>query len=259
MRVADGLKVLVVDDSEAFCRNLSDILEMGGHTVATACSGAEALKLAAAQKLDLVLMDVRMPQMDGVAAFKRMKLIAPDVPVIMVTAHSVEDQLREALREGAFGVLKKPLDFDLLFEVIHQASGRGGLLLVADDDRDLCANLKDILGGRGYRVAVALNGDAALVRAQQNNFDVMLLDLKLPPVNGLETYLAIRDIRPKVVVVVISGYPQETGDLAKQALDSGAYAYLPKPLDIGSLLLLLQQVRREKTAPDGPAENAAEK
>ncbi len=244
--VPEKSRILVVDDNEEFCRNMTDILELKDYEVVTAYDGFKALELVKQNGFDLVLMDVRMPVMDGVETFKKVKKIAPDTPVIMVTAFAVEDLIREALREGAFGSLKKPLDFDEIFELIKQATPNGELILIVDDDENLCANMQDVLSDKGYRVNVAYDNNTAIEKAKKENFDVMLIDMKLPALNGLETYLAIRDFRPNVVVIIITGYPQKMAKLAQQALQENAYACLEKPIDMGELVSLLEQIKEQK-------------
>ncbi len=244
--MSEKLKVLVVDDNEEFCQNVKDILELNDHAVATAHDGLKALELVKQNGFDLVLMDVKMPVMDGVETFKKIKEIAPKTPVIMVTAYAVEDLIREALQEGAFGSLRKPLDFDGLFELMEQAVPDGALILVVDDDKNLCSNMHDILSDKGYRVSVAYDGDMAIQKARENNFDIVLIDMKLPPVNGLETYLSIKEIRPNVVAIVITGYPKDTHDLVEQALQGSAYTCLEKPIEMEKLVSLLEKIEEEK-------------
>jgi len=128
------VSVLVVDDNEEFCQSIANILKLKGYEVVTAYDGFKALELVKKDGFDLALMDVRMPAMDGVETFKRFKEVAPDTPVIMVTAEAAEDLIREALREGVYGFLKKPLDFDEFFRLVAQATGQGAQILVADDD-----------------------------------------------------------------------------------------------------------------------------
>jgi two-component system response regulator HydG len=239
-------KILVVDDNEEFCQNMTDILELRGYKVTTAYDGLKALELVKQDDFILVLMDIKLPVMDGVATFKNIKEIVPNTPVVMITACVVEDLIREALREGAFGVLKKPLDLDRLFALIEKAVAEGALILVVDDDENLCANLKDNLSDKGYQVSVAYDGNMAIEMARENIFDIMLIDLKLPSLNGLETYLAIRDIRPNVVAIIISGYLQTMSDLARQAQQESAYACLEKPIDMDELVALLERIQEQK-------------
>ncbi len=238
------IKILVVDDNEDFCSNLADILQLKDYAVATAYDGFAALELAKQNHFDVVIMDVKMPVMNGVDAFKRMKTIAPDTAVIMVTAYAMEELIKEALREGAFGFLSKPLDIEKLFGLIERAIPGGPLVMVVDDDEGLCANVSDILSDKGYRVSVVYDGDKALSKAWENNFDVLLLDMKLPPRNGLETLKSIRDIRPNVKVIVITGFPTEVYDLVEQALKRHACACLEKPIDMGKLDSLLERIAK---------------
>ena len=244
--MSDKLKMLIVDDNEEFCRNVTDILELKGFEVMTALDGFEALELVKQDGFDLVLMDVKMPVMNGVETFKKIKEIAPYTPVIMVSAFAFEDLIREALRDGAFGYLKKPLDFEKLFELIGQAVPDGALVLVVDDDQNLCANIRDVLTDRDYRVSITSGGEQAIQLAREENFDIMLIDMKMPVLNGLETYLAIRSFRPEAVAIIITGYPQEMGELAQQALQKNAYTCLEKPINMDDLLSLLEQIREQK-------------
>ncbi len=239
-------RILVVDDNREFLQNVTDILELRDYEVAGAEDGPAALELAGRDQFDLVLLDVKMPVMDGLEVFRRLREIAPGTPVIMATAFAVEELIRDALREGAFGALNKPLDFDRLFELIEQATGSGMMVLVVDDDEQLCANLADLISERGYRVDIANDGDRAVELAREESLDVMLIDLKLPPLNGLETYLAIRDFRPGMVAIIITGHLAEMSRLAQQATEESAYACLEKPLDMDRLIAILERIERQK-------------
>lgn len=240
-------RILIVDDNEEFCRSVADIMEIEGYEAMSACSGYKALELMKQNSFNLVLMDIKMPVMDGVATFKKIKELAPDTPVIMVTAFAVEDLIREALREGAFGSLRKPLDFDELLGLIAQATAaNGAMVLVADDDRDFCDSMKDVLNGEGYRVSTAYDGIMAVERAEKNNFDIMLIDLKMPALNGLETYLRIRELRPNVVAIMITGYPKDMSNMVQQAVQQNAYICLEKPIDMDDLLSLVKQIEEQK-------------
>lgn len=244
--MSEKLRILVVDDEKEFCQNMKDILEMENHKVVVAYDGFSALELVKQDGFDMVLMDVKMPAMDGVETFKKMKEFAPGIQVIMVTAYAVEELLREALREGAFGTLRKPLDYSKLFSLIEEAVPSGAMILVVDDDEKLCANMKDILVDKGYKVDVAYDGITAIHKTQEQSFDIIILDMKLPSLNGLETYLAIRDIRPNVVAIMITGYPQEMGNLVQQAMQENAYVCLEKPIGMDNLLSLLEQIQGQK-------------
>ncbi len=234
--------ILLTDDNGEFAQNLSDILELKGYTVLIASDGFRALDIIKESPVDLILMDIKMPVMNGVETFKKIKQITPITPVIMLTAFALEELIQESLREGAFACLKKPIDFDELFATIENAIPNGSMILVVDDDESLCQNLLDVLTQKGYRVTVALNSTSAIEKVRRNVFDILLLDLKLPPLNGLETYLTIRRLCPGIVVVIITGFLSEMEELVKMIRKSGAYALLEKPIVIDNLLLVLEEI-----------------
>jgi len=115
------LKILLTDDNTEFSLNLKDILEVKGYEVFIANDGFSALDFVRRTKVDIVLMDIRMPEMDGVETYKKMKSIIPDVPVIMLTGFALEELIRESIEYGVFGCLSKPLNFDELFTAIENA------------------------------------------------------------------------------------------------------------------------------------------
>ena len=133
-----------------------------------------------------------------------------------------------------------------LFTLIDNAVSGGTLILIADDDKDLCGNLNDILTDKGYVVAVVQDGVSAFQKAKEHNFDILLLDMRLPPLNGLETYLSIRDIRPDVVVIIITGYMKEMGELVEEALTKTAYTYIEKPIDMERLISILEEIKENR-------------
>ena len=237
--------ILLTDDNKEFVQNLSDILELKGYKVLTANDGFQALDIIRITPVDLILMDIKMPVMNGVETYKQIKKISPVTPVIMLTAYALEELIQESLQEGAFACLKKPLDFDKLFTTIENAIPKGSMVLVVDDDENLCRNLLDILQDKGYRVSYALDSMTAIERVKTTVIDILLLDMNLPPLNGLETYLKIRDFNPQVVVVVITGFLSEMGNMVNMVKQNGAYALLEKPINIDNLFSILEQIEQK--------------
>ena len=113
--------ILVVDDQSTVVYSLKRLLQMAGYQVETAADGSEALAAARQQPLDLVLMDVRMPTMDGLTALERLKDAQPQLPVIMMTAYSTIDKAIAATKLGAFDYLAKPFDNEELLARVHEA------------------------------------------------------------------------------------------------------------------------------------------
>ncbi|MFT5467038.1 MAG: two-component system response regulator HydG [Verrucomicrobiales bacterium] len=117
----DGFKsddVLVVDDDPDMVKGLARILKSRSYKVRQALSGRDALEQVRQHRPGVVLMDIKMPDMNGIDAFREMKLICPDVLVIFMTGFSEYDQAGVA---GAAAVLPKPIDHQRLFETLEKA------------------------------------------------------------------------------------------------------------------------------------------
>ncbi len=241
-------RILLVDDNEEFLDSIRDVLEDEGYEVAMANSGEKAIRLVSEEAFDVILMDIKMPGMDGVESFMEMKKLQPGVKVIMVTAYSVEALIRKALDEGAYGVMHKPLDMEAMFRNIEDArrNGKGGMVLIADDNRDLCDNLATLLRSDGYETVIAYDGEEAVAKAEERSFDILLLDMKLPLLNGMEVSRRVKVIQPNMVTILISGYAEEMHELIQQTLNEKAHTCLTKPLDMKRLLGLLEAVCRGK-------------
>jgi DNA-binding NtrC family response regulator len=118
------IRILLVDDEEDFVEMLSLRLEAVGHDVTPAYSGKECLETLGLKTIDVVILDVKMPGMDGIETLKEIKKSFPHVEVIMMTGHgTVETAVEEGKRLGAFDYMLKPADFDELLEKLALARG----------------------------------------------------------------------------------------------------------------------------------------
>ena len=241
----DKDSILIVDDDAGMCETLSDIMEDKGYRAFIALDGHEAIEKVKEMSFDVILMDIRMPGMNGVETFKRIKNIHPEIAVVMMTAYALEDLIREALHEGAYGVLYKPFDMERMIGLIEGVK-EGGLILVVDDDPHNCEIFKDIFEERGYQVGTALSGEEATEIARENRYDMVFIDMKLPTMNGLETHLALREINPQAVAVMMTAYPREANDLVAEALRKDAYTCLYKPFNMEEVIKLVDAICRRK-------------
>ncbi len=118
-------KVLLVDDEVAFTDTLSKRLIKRGLNVSTAASGPEALKtLDDDTSIDVVILDVKMPEMDGIETLKEIKKRRPLVEVIMLTGHATVDSAIEGMKLGALDYLMKPCDTDILMSKVQEAKAK---------------------------------------------------------------------------------------------------------------------------------------
>ena len=225
---------------------MSLVLGRKGYTVATAVDGPKAIEMVRERTFDMVFVDIKMPVMDGVEIHRRIKEIRPDATVMMMTAYTVEELARQSLQDGAYGIIYKPLDMEKVVAIIEESreSTEGALILVVDDEPELCNTLESILAKRGYKIGIAHTGEAAIDMAQQQEYSIILIDIKLPTISGLDTYLAIKEINPKAVAIMMTGYRQEVDDLVEEAIRNSAYTCLYKPIDMHEMLRLVEGIRQ---------------
>lgn len=114
-------KILVVDDQKTVCYSIQRLLQSEGYEVITTPSGIEAISLVASEKPDIVIMDVRMPEMDGLEVLKTIKKKNPKIQVIMMTAFSTTEKAIEAIKSGAYEYLMKLFENNELLNCIESA------------------------------------------------------------------------------------------------------------------------------------------
>jgi DNA-binding NtrC family response regulator len=139
-------KVLLVDDEEEFVETLAERMRNRGMEVSTTNSGADALELVDDETFDVVVLDLKMPGIDGLEALKRIKKRRPDIQVVLLTGHATVEQGVEAIKEGALEFLEKPIDLTSLTDTIHRAKATK-MVLVENETRE---RIKEILHQKSW-------------------------------------------------------------------------------------------------------------
>lgn len=232
-------RILVVDDDPAMVRTLCDVLELHGWETVPAHDGEAATKLLADNDIGVVLMDVRMPKLDGVGALRRIKEHYPGTRVILMTAYTAQDLLTQAVEEGALHILRKPVDIAALIRLLEAAGDPGRPLLVVDDDVEYLSTLCDVLEQHGLTTVRARTLEEALERLERDAPHAVLLDLKLDHADPEGSLLAIREVSPTVLLVLYSGHRVELARTLASARASLVDAAFTKPLPIDDLLAFL--------------------
>ncbi|MGA0255629.1 MAG: sigma-54-dependent transcriptional regulator [Rhodothermales bacterium] len=114
-------RILIVDDEPGIRRTLKDLMQMQGYEIMEAAHGAEGLEALAADAFDLVLCDIQMPVMDGMAFLKKAKEAYPELPFIMLTAHATIERAVEAIKEGAYDFVAKPPNLQHFLVAVRNA------------------------------------------------------------------------------------------------------------------------------------------
>jgi two-component system, sensor histidine kinase and response regulator len=251
--VPAGLKVLVVDDFEVNRRIVLEMLKawgLAGEGVSDAVTALTMLKAAAesGEPYRLLLTDVNMPHMDGFMLVEQMQqsVAEPRPKVILLTSGERSDEM-ERRRLTIDGRLLKPIKQSDLFDVIAEVLGEAAAPQKIDDElpslppldvllvEDSLVNQKlalGVLGQFGHRVVVAGNGREAVELTAQRKFDVVLMDVQMPEMDGLEATRAIRqreqETTEHVPIVAMTAHAL-TGD-RERCIEAGMDDYLPKPI-----------------------------
>lgn len=229
-------RILVVDDNRAMTEALADVFETRGYEVDVAFDGIQAIERVKGKSFDCILMDIRMPNMNGVAAFREIKKLAPSTAVILMTAYSVQGLIEEARSEGVLAVIQKPFAVQKILRIVEELQGSASVLIVdSSPESDLTAALEQ----KGYRVAVATSVSRALELASTGSYDAVLLDLEIQGLTTPDSVVLFRQCDPKCLIILMSvAGQQDFGTLA--------YAALQKPFKVSEVVLLLERIRTQK-------------
>jgi DNA-binding NtrC family response regulator len=139
-------KVLIVDDEVEFGRVLSERMEARGLSADTAESGMEAIEMIGKRSYDAVILDLMMPEMDGIETLKRLLEINPDLQIILLTGRATMDKGIEAVKLGAVEFLEKPAELNTLMEKIRVAQDKK---MVLDEGR-IDTMISDLMKKKGW-------------------------------------------------------------------------------------------------------------
>ena len=239
----NDVRALIVDDDADFAESMALVLEGRGCDVRVALNGEEAIETVRHEDFDVAFIDVRLPGKNGVETFAEMRKLRPGARVVMMTGYSVERLLEQAVDSGAWHVLRKPLDTARLVELVEKVAARG--ILIADDDPDFAESVRDVLEQAGRHAVVARDGREAVERIRDDAIDALILDLRMPSLDGRGTYLELKRTGHAVPTIIVTAYAAEDADTVQALLDMSVNGVLRKPFDPRELL---DEVERLSTA-----------
>ncbi|MGF2411545.1 response regulator [Ferruginibacter sp.] len=256
----EGKQVLVVDDNLTNRCILKNQLEIWKLLPTLACSGAEALEiLNKGMQFDLVLTDMQMPDMDGCELAKNMQKKYPDLPIILLS--SVGDE-RNREYAGLFkSILTKPIKQEMLCKlIINELRGKGKhvaeilpvkqklsvdfvkehplKILVAEDNQVNQKLTLKILSKLGFEAALAENGKDAVAMAGQQHYDIILMDVQMPEIDGLEATRIIRqsvEVQPIIVAMTANAMKEDKDECLKAGMND----FLSKPVKLEEIVNML--------------------
>jgi DNA-binding NtrC family response regulator len=286
------IKLLLVDDEEDYVKTMAERMEMRDVGSRVALSGEEALQMVEEDAPDVMVLDLRMPGINGMEVLERVKQEHPRVQVIILTGHGSEKEEKEARRLGAFEYLQKPADTSHLLTTVRSAwtkslkflkdsrdefertmtaaalaeeglpemasqrarapvpsqadasaevapdqvdaSGQALKVLFVDDEEDFVRTMAERMEMRELGGEIALSGQQALQMLEDDVPDVMVLDLRMPGIDGLEVLRRVKKTYPQIEVIIMTGHGSDKDE--EEARRLGAFDYLRKPVDIDHLM-----------------------
>jgi DNA-binding NtrC family response regulator len=234
--------VLVADDDPSLRITLAANFEEAGFEVLEAQDGLEALEVVRARPdLSAVVSDIRMPRLDGAKAFRQIRVLRPELPVILMTAFTLERVVQDVLVEGVFTVVPKPFDTERLAEIVGKAISRP-VVLVVDDAPEQRDAIRESLIACGCDAVCAATGDEAVTALTEHVVDVALVDLVMPDRDGVRVLEELLRVDGSVGVITMTGH--DVPELIRAASRRGSRAALRKPFDVGHLVKLIAELRR---------------
>jgi signal transduction histidine kinase/CheY-like chemotaxis protein len=271
-----GLTAMVVDDNLVALEIMKEFLKNLGFTVMTADSGFAAVDLIQDfsrrdRKFDLLIIDWKMPDMDGIQTADRIHEIIPakELPVIiMATAYNRDDVLDLARRSGIRNVMTKPLSPSTMLNMLMDIFGRelpsresklkkspemalvndylGARILLAEDNEVNQLVASRILKNAGLEVDLANNGLEAVRLVQEKRYDLVLMDIQMPEMDGIEATRKIRELGKfnELPIVAMTANAMQ-GD-RELSLKAGMDDHINKPFNVQELFSTLARCLRKK-------------
>ena len=230
-------KILVIEDNEQNRILMRQILKYRGYEVLEAVDGAAGLKMAGEHMPDLILLDLQMPVMGGFAVIRELRKTPAlsMLKVIAVTSFAMKGDREKALEAGFDEYVTKPIDTRKFIALIQKVLPpeitqlKKPVILCVDDEPANLKLLENILVPRGYEVVSANNGEDALMHIETGTIDLVLLDLMLPGMDGLQVSRKIKDDRRSSSLPIIMLTAHSGGESYIRSLSKEVFAYLHKP------------------------------
>jgi DNA-binding NtrC family response regulator len=273
-------EILVMEDETSLAKGLRMILEKEGYRVDIASTGHGAMDALRKKEFDLLVADLRLPDMDGMEVIREVKEKRPSTKTIVITGYPSISSAVDAMKLGVSDYLPKPFwdeDFKAAVEkalaggkemylkqepdITHvrrevqperpvqesvkaEHPGRPRVLLM-EDEPSLARGLKMVLSKQGYDVDLADTGVRALGSLGMKDFDLLVADLRLPDMDGMEVIRTAKETSPQTQVIVITGYASVPS--AVDSMKTGVLDYLPKPFTMDEFIGAVDKAVKVKT------------
>jgi len=219
--MTEKMNILLVDDEKKFLDSLAERFRLKGFEPLLATSGQEALELAGKNEIQAAVVDLKMPDMDGLDTITRLKEMQPGIKTVLLTGFG-DGKTREAAEALDAHYFEK--DAMGGFWEFVKGIGRKTLnVLLVDDEQKFLDAIADRIRLKGFEPFMANSGQEALQIARQQPIYAAVVDLKMPDMDGLVTITKLKEIHPDIRTVLLTGFGDEKVQEAAEALNASYF------------------------------------
>lgn len=245
--------ISVVDDDESTRQSTALLIESFGFQAAGFESAESLLKSSQLHETSCLIIDVRMPGMNGLQLQSHLAAAGYKIPIIFITAYDDRESRRRAMQAGAVAFVAKPFADGLLLQTIRsalpvQSRARRNLISLVDDDESIRRTTTLLIQSFGFQAAAFESAERFLQSSQLHETSCLIVDVQMPGMNGLQLQRHLAASGYRIPVIFITAYDNKESRL--QAMEAGAVAFLSKPFNDE---LLLETIRATLRDDEGSA------
>lgn len=234
-----NMKVLIVDDDKDICETLKEILESDGYAAEYCLTGEAALNELKSNPYDAVILDVKMPDTDGIETFNNIRLINPHQQIILSSGLDIDEKQKAAIKEGAFGVIQKPIDFDSLYETLGAIQKIGKLILIAGVNDDDVDTLADGFSIKEFHIHTANSANNAIKKLIAINYNLFIITTKFVQSNWQKLLKEIIELRTSASILMETDFYKLNRSLADHHQTHNKIIPMENPLDVDEICKIL--------------------
>ena len=248
--------ISIVDDDESIRRTTVFLIESFGFRAVAFENSESFLKSPHLHDTSCLLVDIQMPGMNGLQLQRELAVAGHAIPIIFITAFDNRDTRQQAMQSGAVAFLSKPFNDEELFQAVRLAQQEEfattkTLISVVDDDESVLRTTTLLIESYGFRAAAFASAESFLKSDQLHDTSCLILDVRMPDMNGLELQTELAAAGHDIPVIFITAY-DDKGPRGR-AMQAGAIAFLDKPFSDEQLL---QTVRSALSHGDDGSQSA---
>lgn len=233
--------ILIIDDNKDLADGLAEILELENYHVSVAYNGKDAMKVFDEGNFDLVVIDVKLPDMYGIEVYQYIHKKDPDMKAVMMTGFRIDQVFTEMVGEDGLAILRKPVSIEQIYETVTQIKD-AGIVVVVDDQPNMALSISEYLTAQGTKVILAKDDKEAVARVLSDSVDVLVLDLNKPLMCGLESYMQLKLLGREIKTIIVADYNNEEVDTVDVLRSLTVTGCLFKPFKPDDMIQTVKQI-----------------